>query len=290
MEYAVIDIGSNSVRFMLTKPGQPLYHKSLATTRIGEGISQANAILSRKAMQRTVEAISKFAATARQHKAQILCFATSAVREAPNRQEFLDMVFSACGITIDVISGETEAKLAYLGATGGHGAVLDIGGGSTEAVYSQGGTVYASSLKIGSVRLLSIDDCQTQLDGTHLLSYADSVLREFCLPAFLPWTGVGGTVTSLSAILLKLKEYDPFQVHGYIINIDSLSKLFYELCSLDYDRRALIPGVSPQRVDTIVTGAAILLAFLRRFNIPSITASEKDGMDGYLINYLKRVD
>ena len=289
MQYAVIDIGSNSVRFMLDMPGK-LNPKQLATTRIGQGISQTNTTLSQEAMERTAQAVAKFVNMGREAGATILCFATSAVREAPNRNQFVERVSQLCGITVEVISGEDEAKFAYLGASGGSGAVLDIGGGSTEAIFAGPNGLVANSLRIGSVRLLSVDPCTTPVDGEKLLQCAFRAFEPLSLPSSMSWVGVGGTVTSLSAILLGLVQYSPEKVHGFVIKKEALSALYQTLCSLDYASRAKLPGVSPQRVDTIVTGCAILLAFLNRYHIPSITASEKDGMDGFLMNYKNRVD
>ncbi|MDL2289451.1 hypothetical protein LJB83_01665 [Clostridia bacterium OttesenSCG-928-F22] len=284
MQYAIIDIGSNSVRYLLYDPNR-LGEKQLSTTRIGEGLSSTNSTLLPHAMERTVYAVAEFAEMGRTAGAQVHCYATSAVRDAPNKQEFLDLVEAACGFQVDVLSGEQEAEIAYLGAAGGDGAILDIGGGSTEIVYMQKKRLITNSLRMGCVRLLAIDDCTGIVNGEKLLQAASALFPSFS-PLPSRWTGVGGTVTSLAAILLGLDTYDPQAVHGYGVARDALEALYDRLCSLNYEQRKHQRDIPPHRIDTIVTGAAILLAFMRKYSIRQIFASERDGMEGYALKYL----
>ena len=153
-KFAVIDIGSNSVRLMFVADGKVLY-KALNTTRLGEGLAD-KPLLKSEAIERSVVAVCDFYKKAVQEGAeQVLCFATAAVRSAENRQVFLDKVFSACGLQIEVISGEEEAEIGILGALGNRdGGVIDIGGASTEIVVKKDGAlIYKKSVNIGVVRL-----------------------------------------------------------------------------------------------------------------------------------------
>ena len=148
---AVIDIGSNSVRLLLLCGGRA--RQEMETTRLGAGTAQRR--LQPESMARTVEAVARFCAQARAAGAErVLAFATSAVRDAVNREELLRALRARCGLEVDVLSGAEEANLAYLGAAEGRRAlVLDIGGGSTELVYGAGAVQRAVSLQAGAVRL-----------------------------------------------------------------------------------------------------------------------------------------
>ena len=148
---AVIDMGSNSVRLLLVQSGRT--EQFLETTRLGKGVEARR--LQKEPMERTVQAVERFCALARSRGIErIHAFATSAVRDAENRGELLALLRERCGLAVDVLSGEEEADLAYLGAADGARAlVLDIGGGSTELVFGEGTVRQAVSLQAGAVRL-----------------------------------------------------------------------------------------------------------------------------------------
>ena len=140
-KFAVIDIGSNSVRLMFVADGKVLY-KTLQTTRLGEGLAE-KPLLKAEAIERSALAVSDFYNRAITEGAEkVLCFATAAVRTAENRQLFLDRVSALCGLTVEVISGEEEAEIGILGALGNKdGGVIDIGGASTEIVVKKDGAL-----------------------------------------------------------------------------------------------------------------------------------------------------
>ena len=148
---AVIDIGSNSVRLLLRADGAE--KQMLETTRLGQGVAER--MLQPESVRRTVEAIGMFCRLAKETGAeQVFAFATSAVRDARNPEALLDPVWEKYGVKIDILPGEVEAQLAYLGAAGGKRAcVVDIGGASTELVAGDREVQRAVSLQIGAVRL-----------------------------------------------------------------------------------------------------------------------------------------
>lgn len=149
MKYAVIDIGSNSVRLLLWADGSALYKKK-STTRLGEGLSLTGS-LSQAAMQRSAEAVCRFAEEGRAAGARVLAFATAAVRRASNGAEFVARVLDACGVRIDVLSGEREAEAGLAGALRGEdGAVIDIGGASTEVIVQRGAKPSLPSARISA--------------------------------------------------------------------------------------------------------------------------------------------
>ena len=153
MKYGVIDIGSNSVRLMVSDGTKTLY-KRVNTTRLSEGLGLTGK-LTEAAMSRTADAAAEFVRAAEADGCgEIYAFATEAVRSASNGGEFVAMA-AARGVTVDVVRGETEAKLGFYGAySGGRQAVLDIGGASTElAIGGEDGMEYGKSLHIGSVRI-----------------------------------------------------------------------------------------------------------------------------------------
>ena len=133
-KFAVIDIGSNSVRLMLVADGKVLY-KALNTTRLGEGLA-ASTRLNVAALERTAQAVSAFYAQAKSEGAEkVLAFATAAARSAENGQEFVDRVKELCGLQVEIISGDEEAEIGVLGALGNaDGGIIDVGGASTEII------------------------------------------------------------------------------------------------------------------------------------------------------------
>ena len=150
---AVIDIGSNSVRLMMTENGKKLY-KLVEITRLSLGMSEDGRISDTSA-ERTVTAVLHFYEKAKADGAdKIYAFATACCRNASNGNEFVDKIYSLCGLRVEIIDGETEAKIGFLGACGNSGGVIDIGGASTEIIVkTDGETKYAKSVNIGVVRL-----------------------------------------------------------------------------------------------------------------------------------------
>ena len=176
MQYAVIDIGSNSVRLMFVADGKVLY-KTLKTTRLGEGLA-VSPYLREEAMARTALAVADFFYRAKDEGAEIVyAFATAAVRSAKNGADFVSLVKEKCGLSVEVVSGETEAEIGVLGALGEKdGAVVDVGGASTEIVVRKEGVfVYKKSVDVGVVRLKDL--CGRNKDA--LQSIADEKASVF---------------------------------------------------------------------------------------------------------------
>ena len=175
-KFAVIDIGSNSVRLMFVADGKVLY-KALNTTRLGEGLAD-KPFLKAEAIERSAKAVCDFYAKALAEGAEkVFAFATAAVRTAENRALFLDKVEEDCGLRIEVISGEEEAEIGILGALGNaDGGVIDIGGASTEIVIKNAGEMlYKKSVNIGVVRLK--DRCGRERQA--LYEVAEKAVQEY---------------------------------------------------------------------------------------------------------------
>jgi exopolyphosphatase / guanosine-5'-triphosphate,3'-diphosphate pyrophosphatase len=229
--------------------------------------------------------------------------ATSATRDAANRQDFEDMVVGTLGQTPDVITGREEAELSFLGATASldaaaraHGAqpprppflVVDIGGGSTEFVLGDGDGVRAArSVDIGCVRLTerhlhgdpptageirrSEDDIRTAL----------AVVRaEVPVGEAASLVGLAGSVTTVAALALELPSYDADAIHGSRIPVDRVRAVTADLLAATRERRAAMPVMHPGRVDVIGAGALVLRVLMDEFGMAEVVVSEHDILDG----------
>ncbi|MFR9208546.1 MAG: hypothetical protein ACLVKR_09555 [Lachnospiraceae bacterium] len=283
MNCYVIDIGTNSCRLMyaaLNESGVSCFYKKVITARTGEGVNETK-LLCKNAILRTVSAVCEFyhAAKLEDPHAKVYCFATSATRDAFNRDELLKAIQDKTGIIVDVLSGQTEAEIGFIGAVGmRHGGLLDIGGGSTEVAFGKGGERdYYKSFDIGAVRAL--DMFKQNVKKT--IDYSASL---FCaLPCFdADFYACGGTCTTLAAMVQELKIYDPSKTNGFILKKQDVLSLFKRVLPMDIERRRMLPGLQPERADIIVHGMGILLAFFDSTNTQSVIVSEEDNMEGYL--------
>ena len=274
---AIIDIGSNSVRYMANGK------KRLTTTRLAEGISRTHE-LSPESIERSVAAICGYAEEARASGLRVYAYATSAVRDALNRSDFVARVRFECGVNVDVLTGEEEAELAYLGATGGEGGLVDIGGGSAQLV--SGG--FKLSFPMGCVRAreLAVGDTLSELRQ----SVAKLCENVFFFPRIYirDWTGVGGTITTLSALKLGLTEYTPELVTGSLLTRDDVETLIEKLYAMG-DERPQHPLLH-DRHDVIIYGALILSNIMPGMGMERLTVSESDGMDGYAMRIAEELE
>jgi exopolyphosphatase/guanosine-5'-triphosphate,3'-diphosphate pyrophosphatase len=278
-------------------------HQTQAITRLGEGVG-ATGQLGEAAMARTITTISQFCETARTLGAQeILIVATSAVRDAGNRQVFLERIQRATGLPVRVVPGEEEARLALLGTLHGlttlSGSLLlfDIGGGSTEFILARDRRlVRAVSLPLGVVPLAERYRTAEPLDATrHALmereirSRLATGLADFAgnpRPDHL--VGTAGTVTTLAALDLELQAYDPGRVQGHVLRRHRIESRLARLAALPASARAALPCLPPGRADVIIPGAAICLAAMDHFGFRSVIVSDFGLREGILIQHLSR--
>lgn len=278
--FAVIDVGSNSVRLML-HDGYKTIDKEVKVTKLAEGLSN-NSMLNAEAVERTARAVSFFVDKAKNlGYNDVYVFATAAVRQAKNGMDFCDRVYNLCSVYVDVISGEKEAILGLKGAlSGADGSVLDIGGASTELIsVKKGKVVFCKSINLGAVRLLdeSCGDKQLaeKIAFQYLSELSTSDINEFC-------TGIGGTVLSLSAILLELDPYDRKLNHNNKITFDQISILKDRLFEMDVDKRRNLKGLQKERAEIIPYGAMILYVLMSILDLKYVVTSENDNLEGYL--------
>ncbi len=278
-KFAVIDVGSNSVRLLFVADGKILY-KRLHTTRLGEGLTKAPYLLE-GAIERTAQAVAAFYSQAVQEGAEEVCaFATAAVRAAENRAAFLERVNALCGLNVEVISGEEEAEIGLTGALGNaDGGVIDIGGASTEIVVREKGEIlYKKSVDIGVVRLK--ESCAREL--TLLKMKAQEARLAFGeVPTKLPFYAIGGTATTLAAQSLGLTSYSSERVTGATLTLRDVQDLTEKFSRLSVEEIAALPCMPTGRADVILGGAVWLAEVMEGLHIPQITVSDRDNLEGY---------
>lgn len=279
MKYAVIDIGSNSVRLLLWADGRSLC-KKIDTTRLGEGLALSS-VLKEEAMERTSSAVGRFAAAAKDEGAdKIFVFATAAVRGAVNGGDFVRKVRQKYGLNVDVVSGEREAVLGLAGALEGRdGGIIDVGGASSEITVGKGGrVVYAVSADVGAVRLK--DACGE--DREKLEAYIAERIAVYGGVPRCDMTAVGGTATSLAALEYAVEPYDPSVIHGAVLTAERVLYWAERLLSMPLSERLLLKGMDKRRADVLGGAALLLYRILRHIGVGEVAVSEKDNLEGYL--------
>lgn len=288
---AAIDIGTNSTRLLVAGISgaalKPL-ETGLITTRLGEGIGAG--VLLPAAVERTVEAVSRFRRLAVDRGAErIVAAATSAVRDAANRDEFLDLVRRRTGLPVRVLSGEEEAALSYRGVLSGLAveprstAVVDVGGGSTELIWTEQGRLRLISVNVGAVRATVCG-----LDGRAIAAALRPALEDVRRSRPETLVGVGGTVTTLAAVDQSLAVYDPERVHGYCLSSGRVKDILERLKGMGLEERKEVPGLQPERADIIVAGIAIVGAVLDGLAVERILVSECDILHGLVLEEVER--
>ncbi len=291
---AIIDIGTNSVRLLTAEKDEKgdwkVLSKELRSTRLGEGMTEA-AVIGEGAKERTLQALVEFTTAAKlQGASEIFAYGTSIMRDASNGAEFADEVTAATGVPVRVLSGKEEAYYSYIGAAGTSGvltSVVDIGGGSTEFCMGFGSDVgVRHSFRLGCVR------CSKQFDTTTARGRAE--LKKHCFDLFRQtdlmesmrnvkrWITVGGTVTSLAAVLQELEVYDSSKVQDYVIHQEDVAAILKKLSAMSYDEKCHLKGLLPARADIIVAGVAILDSLMEYFALSEITVSDRDLSEGLL--------
>jgi exopolyphosphatase/guanosine-5'-triphosphate,3'-diphosphate pyrophosphatase len=277
MKKAAIDIGTNSIRLLISKTGELTDSENsffLESTRLGEG-AEKEGYLQQEAILRTEKGLQKFLKICSREQVESLkIVATSALREAKNGLEVRKRWEENLKIAIRVVSGPEEARLSYLGASADFSArknimVIDIGGGSTDFAYYIKENFHAQSFPLGSLRLRERPELLQDFSIKTEKLFTDLKLS-FSL------IGVGGTITNLASIKLGLRKYDPAKVHGTVLKLREIENLYAHLSSLEPEERKKIAGIQKERADHILEGMKILLVFMRVTGAKMITVSEKD--------------
>ncbi|WP_053955560.1 Ppx/GppA phosphatase family protein [Inediibacterium massiliense] len=296
-----IDIGTNSMRILIAKVKNNQIiesFKDLRSTRIGEGVDKTG-VLSNHAIQRNIDALKEFVEIAHKEKVEKLSIiATSAVRDAKNKGEFLRRASKEAGVQIEVISGEREATLGFLGVLKGieqkkNILVVDIGGGSTEFILgNEKGIDHVISMNMGAVRMTEkfvhtdpvskeeIDQMSKDIDKQ--IEIAMDSIKDLSIDCVV---GIGGTITTLAAVHKKLKVYDRNEVHNTKLRHDQIQKILDEFLSKNMEERIKMEGVHPKRADIITAGTLILDRILSWVH-KDIIVSEYDNLEGLIFDEL----
>jgi exopolyphosphatase/guanosine-5'-triphosphate,3'-diphosphate pyrophosphatase len=300
---AAIDCGTNSLRMLVADVDRAAgtlvdVERQMEIVRLGQDIDKTGRIAP-EALERTLAVTAHYAARCRELDVQAVRFvATSASRDAQNRDEFIDGVRELLGIEPEVVPGAQEAQLAFAGATfelaaegGGPFLVVDIGGGSTELVRGDAAVQAALSVDIGCVRLterhLHSDPptaAQVAAARSDVEAALDRIAEVVALQGIHTVVGVAGSVTNVTATALGLGEYDAARIHRTRLPVDVARAACDRLLAMSHAERAALPFMHPGRVDVIGAGALIWRMVIDRLvaesGIEDVVTSERDILDG----------
>ena len=309
MRWASIDIGTNTLRLLIAdidnKRLKSVFLKRIIT-RLGGGYTKTAGITD-EAQERTIKALKLFSEKLKEYRVEeVRAVATSVVRRAKNREEFLGGVREQTGLEVSTISGDEEARLSLRGVLsviGHHNKrclVVDIGGGSTEFIaVADGKMAGAWSLEMGVVHLTEeylktdpptpyeLNAMENEIKGVianlkDLMS--QSLPSAFSLEPSALFIGTAGTITTLAAIDQGLEKYEPDKINNYILKYTAIKKIYKHLASLHLRQREEILSLEKGREDIIIPGAAIVLKAMEAFGFSSITVSDAGLLEGILID------
>ncbi|WP_338699448.1 Ppx/GppA phosphatase family protein [Streptomyces sp. Q6] len=305
---AAIDCGTNSIRLLVAdanpETGELVdLDRRMTIVRLGQGVDRTGR-LAPEALERTFAACREYAEAIKEHGAERVRFvATSASRDAENRDDFVRGVLDILGVEPEVITGDQEAAFSFTGATkeltGRREGldkpylVVDIGGGSTEFVVGDDAVRAARSVDIGCVRMterhLVGDDgtltdppspAQIEAVREDIAAALDLVARTVPLEEARTLVGLAGSVTTVAALALGLGAYDSTAIHHSRISYERVAELTDWLLTSTHDQRALKPVIHPGRVDVIASGALVLRLIMERTGAREVVVSEHDILDG----------
>jgi exopolyphosphatase/guanosine-5'-triphosphate,3'-diphosphate pyrophosphatase len=303
---ASLDLGTNSTRVLVAHPvdaALDIVDRRNTITRLGQGVG-ATGRLDDQAVERTLDCLRGYREVLDRHRVErVRAAATSAVRDAANRDEFLDAVEAVVGVRPELLSGTDEGRLSFLGATSdldparGPFLIVDIGGGSTEFIVGTDRVDGVVSVDVGCVRLTEkflahdpplpeeLSACISLTDA-----YLDDVARE--LPASAEartLVGLAGTITTVAAVELGLATYDRDRIHHFVLTRAAAEDVFRTLATEARADRIHNPGLEEARADVIVGGCCVLVALFRRFGFDEMVVSEADILDGLALSLVEPV-
>lgn len=313
MIIAVIDIGTNTTRLLVknSETNEELA-REVSITKLGEGLDKTG-VLSEAAMDRTRSQVNVYVDKAKSLGVEsVQVFATAGSRASSNGADFIASLNNIDSIKAQVIDGNAEAQFSFNGAVSGFQfdddrktealplVVVDIGGGSTElAISSLGDPTKCESfvsIPIGSVRLTErylhsdppLPEELTNAIGDVRDSIADALVENPIFTKANSWIGVAATFTTAAAVEIGLKEFDKNKLHGFVLTKEMAEDVFRTLATEDLENRKHNPGLESERAGVIVGGLCIIVALMRHFEIPQITISCTDLLDGLYLSMCSR--
>jgi exopolyphosphatase/guanosine-5'-triphosphate,3'-diphosphate pyrophosphatase len=304
---AGIDIGTLTCRLIIAdcSPQSPLkeLRSERRILRLGEDVDQ-NKRLSQAAMDRVIQCLREWKAVIETYRVDgCTAVATSAVRDAANRAEFLERVRREAGFDVEVITGDEEARRTLLGIRSGLPSgvtdmpALDIGGGSTEFILDRPGQVpIVRSIDIGVVRLCERvlrSDPPSPVEIQHAREWVcrETEAATAAMPrsSTVQFVGTAGTVTALAAMAQKLPVYEPARIHNYTLRLDTVCELEEILLGRKQADRVGLPGLEKSREEVIAAGAIIIRMVMETLGMDSVLVSDLGLREGVLIDLVVRI-
>jgi len=300
---AIIDIGTNSIKFFVGERQEDGTIKTIVDkndiAQLGEGLRETGVICP-EALERNAQSVAAFAKEAIENGAEkIVSVGTMALRTAKNSADFVARVKELCGVEVQVIPGEEEARLSYLAVLsglpleeGGELVIFDTGGGSTEFIFGQGTTLKNRfSVNLGALIITEkffSDDPVAEGSVDAAIAYID---EEFAKAGVvgkpLQVVGMGGTVTSMGAVKHKMVKYNPDIIQGSTLTKEDVQEQVDSYAARTVEQRRELPGLQPKRAGTILAGACILKDILARLDAPQLTISDRGLRHGLAFDLLK---
>lgn len=305
MKIGTIDIGTNSMRLLIGeyKNGKIENRKKFVnTTRIGQGVDKEGYI-SKEAINRNIDALKEFAKLCSDEKCEyVYGMGTSALRDSKNGDEFVQLAKRETGISIDIISGEEESNLGFKGVLEGLEGnndilVIDIGGGSTEFIIGdREGIKFAKSENVGALRMTEkflkidpIDDLEFNDMYMFIEHEIDKTLEYIKEKGIKNLVGIGGTITSLSAMNQELEIYSMEKIHNSKVCKKEIEKILQNLKKMTLSDKKTLKGLQPKRADIITAGVAILNIIMEKLELDEIIVSEYDNLEGLMCQKSKKM-
>ena len=305
MKVGAIDIGTNSMRLLIcdyidNKIDNRV--KFVNTTRIGKGVDK-NGYISEEAINRNIMALKEFYNICKENNCEkIYAIGTSALRDSKNKDKFIELAKEESKINVEIITGEEESNLGFKGVLEGINSeddilVLDIGGGSTEFIIGNiDGIKFSKSENVGALRMtekfLTKDPiCENEFDNMSLFIEKEisNTLDYIKNKGIRKIVGIGGTITSLSAMNQELEVYSMEKIHNSSISKCEIKKILQNLKKLTLSDKKELKGLQTKRADIITAGVKILDIIIEKLEIENIMVSEYDNLEGLICQKLKKM-
>jgi exopolyphosphatase/guanosine-5'-triphosphate,3'-diphosphate pyrophosphatase len=303
-KYAVVDMGTNSVRLLLCTLEEGVFthiEKQVNMTRLGKGVNETR-LIEIERMNDTIDVVKRYLEMAKRYGAEkFFVMATSAVRDAQNSDILKQKFYNATGVAIDVISGDEEAEIGFAGVLAGEKSgrdkflVVDIGGGSTELIVGdQDGIVSSVSLDAGAVRMTGAFLESDPVAVREVLETKKAISDIFQdelenIKKHLPLKviGIGGTAATYATMSIEMEAYNREVLNGLFVSMDAILQMNEQLAKLSVEERKEIKGLESKRADIIYAGGLILEHILAEIDAEGFYFSDFDNLEGYLAKQLK---
>lgn len=307
MKIGTIDIGTNSMRLLIAEYVNNKIenrNKYINTTRIGQGVDK-DGYITKEAMDRNLKALKEFSDICKEQNCEaVYCMGTSALRDSKNGQEFVKKAKEMANIDVKIICGDEESNLGFLGVLEGTEGdkkdnilVIDIGGGSTEFVLgNEEGINFCKSENVGALRMTEkfiTTDPISEEDFNQMNYFIEntisSTLEILKNKKISKLVGIGGAITSVSAMNQQLEVYSMEKVHNSEVTKKDIEKILQNLKKMTLNDKKTIKGLQPKRADIITAGVTILNIIMEKLEFEKIMISEYDNLEGLICQNSKKM-